>query len=241
MSQARQRHLALSACFESAGGANSPNESISNVWKELISAPRPAKTNPVSRSLGSTFRLTPDSLLTGKFAKKGNLNMKISVFVDGANFFYMQRDGLHWFADPKKIIDYIQKSGQIIDAFYYIGQDAPPDARQQSFLDALPEMGYTVITKTIKTIYDSKTGTTKRKANLDIEIVLDMFNTIDHYDKAILISGDGDFERPLQLLRARGKHFEVIATDSFIARELRAVAGRHYTRFEDIKVEVEKI
>lgn len=153
----------------------------------------------------------------------------------------MQKQALHWFADPKRILEFIEKSGDIVDAFYYIGQDAPPDARQQAFLDAFPGMGYTLVTKTIKTIYDSKTGTIKKKANLDIEIVLDMFNTIDHYDKAVLISGDGDFERPLQLLRARGKQFEIIATDAFMAKELRAVAGRHYTRFEDIQADVEKI
>ncbi len=101
---------------------------------------------------------------------------RVSVFIDGANFFFMQKDGLGWFADPKKLLDFIEaKYGTISDAFYYIGKDAPPDARQQGFLDALPEMGFSVVSKQIKTIYDAKTGTTKKKANLDIEIVLDMF------------------------------------------------------------------
>jgi uncharacterized LabA/DUF88 family protein len=167
--------------------------------------------------------------------------MKISVFVDGANFFFMQRERLHWFADPKRILDFISTKGDIIEAFYYIGQDAPPEAKQQAFLDALPGMGYSLVTKQIKTIYDTKTGTEKRKANLDIEIVLDMFNTIEHYDMAVLVSGDGDFERALTLLRARGKQLLVIATEGFIARELRNVAGRHYIDMENIKLEIEKI
>lgn len=166
--------------------------------------------------------------------------MKISVFLDGANFFFMQKDKLHWFADPKRVLDYIATMGDINEAFYYIGQDAPPQARQQAFLDALPGMGYSLVTKQIKTIYDTKTGTTKRKANLDIEIVLDMFNTIDHYDMAVLISGDGDFERAMTLLRARGKQLRVIATEGFIARELRSVAGRHYIDMNDIKAEIER-
>lgn len=102
-------------------------------------------------------------------------------------------------------------------------------------------MGFSLVTKNIKTIYDTKTGTTKKKATLDIEIVLDMFNTIEHYDKAILISGDGDFERALTLLKARGKKFSVIATDAFIARELLAVAGRHYTKLDEIRAEIERI
>lgn len=166
--------------------------------------------------------------------------MRISVFLDGANFFFMQRDKLRWFADPKRLLEYIATKGEINEAFYYIGQDAPPEAKQQAFLDALPGMGYSLVTKQIKTIYDTKTGTTKRKANLDIEIVLDMFNTIDHYDMAVLISGDGDFERALTLLRARGKQLLVVATEGFIARELKNVAGRHYVDMENIKAEIER-
>lgn len=165
---------------------------------------------------------------------------KIAVFIDGANYFFMQKDGLGWFADPKKILNYLTKYGEITDAYYYIGQDAPPEANQQAFLDALPNMGYSLVSKQIKTIFDVKTGTTKKKANLDIEIVLDMFNTIDNYDMAVLVSGDGDFERPLQLLKSRGKQFKIIATEKYIAREIRSVAGMHYIDFNDIKNDVIK-
>lgn len=167
--------------------------------------------------------------------------MKVSVFVDGANFFFMQRDGLKWFADPKKMLEYIEnRYGEIADAFYYIGQDAPPDARQQAFLSALPEMGFSVVTKQIKTIYDSKTGTIRKKANLDIEIVLDMFNTIESYDLAVLVSGDGDFDRALQYLKARGKRTVVISTENFIATELRATAGRHYIDLASMEAQIRK-
>lgn len=167
--------------------------------------------------------------------------MRVSVFVDGANFFFMQRDGLGWFADPRKMLEHIENQyGEIADAFYYIGKDAPPDARQQAFLDALPEMGFSVFTKPIKTVYDTKTGTTRKKANLDIEIVLDMFNTIDSYDLAVLVSGDGDFDRALQLLKARGKRTVVFSTTGFIAGELRATAGRHYTDLADLEALIKK-
>ena len=165
--------------------------------------------------------------------------MKISVFVDGANFFFMQKD-LGWFVDLKKLLEYIARKGQIVDASYYVGMDIVPEVKQQGFLDALPFMGFSVVTKPIKTIYDPVSGTQKKKANLDIEIVLDMFNTIDNYDMAVLVSGDGDFERVLQLLKVRGKQFFVIATDKFMARELRNVAGRHYISLEEIRQEIAK-
>lgn len=165
--------------------------------------------------------------------------MRTAVFVDGANFFYMQKKDLGWFVDLKKLLEFIEKRfGEIEDAYYYVGQDAPPETNQQAFLDALPYMGYSLISKPIKKIWDPHTGTTENKANLDIEIVLDMFNTIDLYDHAVLVSGDGDFDRALQLLKARGKKFTVIATDKFLARELRATAGRHYINLADIQQQI---
>lgn len=151
----------------------------------------------------------------------------------------MQRDKLKWWSDPKKIINYLSEKGEIVDAFYYIGRGTPPEEKQRKYLDILPSLGYTVYTKEIKTIYQDD-GTTTQKANLDIEIVLDMFNTIDHYDMAVLLSGDGDFERPLSLLRARGKKFLVLSTQGFIASELRKVAGMHFIDFNDIKEKVIK-
>lgn len=164
--------------------------------------------------------------------------MRISVFIDGANFFYMQRK-LGWWIEPKKLLDFINAKGEIVDAVYYVGVEAPPEARQKGFLTYLGHIGFSLETKTLKTIIQDD-GSEKKKANLDIEIVLDMFNTIEHYDMAVLLSGDGDFERPLRLLKARGKRFLVLSTQGFVAKEIREVAGMHYTDVRDIKDQILK-
>lgn len=164
---------------------------------------------------------------------------RIAVFVDGANFFYMQKDQLQWWVDPKKLLTYLKTLGEVTDAYYYVGIDQNQEARQESYLKALTHMGYTLITKNLKIVTQAN-GTEKKKANLDIEIVLDMFNTVELYDTAVLVSGDGDFERPLQLLRARGKGFYVLSTSGFIARELREIAGMRFIDFTDIRELIEK-
>ena len=166
---------------------------------------------------------------------------RVALFVDGANFFYMQKNDLNWFVDTKKLLKYCERFGEVVDAYYYVGKDSPSEAGQHAFLSALTYMGYSLVTKPIKTIYDPVTGETRQKANLDIEIVLDMFNTIDNYDIAVLVSGDGDFDRALRLLRARGKRFKVIASPHFVASELRDVAGMHLIDMESIRPEIEKI
>lgn len=166
--------------------------------------------------------------------------MRVAVFVDGANFFYMQKDQLNWWIDPRLLLDFIKKKGEIVDAFYYIGKGVPPEARQESYLTALTHIGYSLVTKDLKTTLQTD-GSLKQKANLDVEIVLDMFNTIDNYDMAVLVSGDGDFERALSQLKSRGKKFLVMSTAGFVAKEIRSIAGMHFIDFNEIKDIVQKV
>ncbi|MBF8379043.1 NYN domain-containing protein [Alicyclobacillus mali] len=166
--------------------------------------------------------------------------MRVSLFVDGANYYYMQRDKLKWTIDAQKLLEWAKGKGELVDAFYYIGRSSPSDVREQKYLDMLAYSGYSIVTKDIKEIVQED-GSITRKANLDIEIVLDMFNTIDNYDMAILVSGDGDFERALQLLRARGKKFIVLSTAGFIASELRMVAGMHFIDVNTLRDQLERV
>ncbi len=158
--------------------------------------------------------------------------MRIAIFVDGSNVFRTQRDFLHWNIDLKKFLDYFRMLGDVVDAYYYTAVDYKA-ASQNRFLQMLPLMGYTIVLKPLKEIHNG--DETKKKGNLDVEIVLDMFNTIDHYDMAVLFSGDGDFERALQQLRTRGKRFMVVAHRATVAREILAVAGMHYLDIASIE------
>ena len=66
-----------------------------------------------------------------------------------------------------------------------------------------------------------------------------MFNTVDQYDRVILFSGDGDFERAIELLRSKNTHITVVSTEGMIARELRNATDR-YIDLNDIKDSIEK-
>lgn len=163
---------------------------------------------------------------------------RIAVFVDGSNFFYVQKDCLQWWIDPKKLLNWIGQQGKIVDATYYASID-PHNEGQANYVKALCHIGFRVESKIIKT-FTQTNGSQKHKANLDIEIVLDMFNTIDSYDEAFLVSGDADFVRPLQILRARGKQFTVLSTKGIVASEIRQIAGLNYKDLVDLRDEIEK-
>lgn len=162
--------------------------------------------------------------------------MRISIFVDGSNFYHTQKL-MDWRIDIKKILGYCSQWGEITDAFYYNGSDQDNES-QRSFFNFLSSAGFSIVTKPVKR-YRNEDGTCASKANLDIEIVLDMFSTIDTYDMAVLISGDGDFERALQMLRARGKKFKVLSTASCASKEIRYLCGMHFVDFADIRAQIE--
>ena len=110
---------------------------------------------------------------------------------------------------------------------------------QRGFRDALISLGYTVRTKFLKEYYDDTSGRYSQKANLDIEIVIDMFNTVEQYNRVVLFSGDGDFERAIELLRSKNTHITVVSTEGMIARELRNVSDQ-YIDLNSLRSEIEK-
>lgn len=164
---------------------------------------------------------------------------RLSIFVDGNNMFYAQQKN-GWFFDPKRVLNYFNNDPNIVlvNAFWYTGLKDSQD--QRGFRDALISLGYTVRTKILKEYYDDNSGRYSQKANLDIEIVVDMFNTVDQYNHVILFSGDGDFERAIELLRSKNTHITVVSTEGMIARELRNATDR-YIDLNDIRPQIEKV
>ncbi|MDF5719718.1 MAG: NYN domain-containing protein [Rhizonema sp. PD37] len=165
---------------------------------------------------------------------------RLSIFVDGNNMFYAQQKN-GWFFDPRRVLEYFrneQSETALINAFWYTGLKDPQD--QRGFRDALISLGYTVRTKILKEYYDDASGRYSQKANLDIEIVVDMFNTVDQYDRVVLFSGDGDFERAIELLRGKSTYITVVSTEGMIARELRNATDR-YIDLNDIRERIEKV
>ncbi|MDY7008094.1 MAG: NYN domain-containing protein [Cyanobacteriota bacterium] len=166
-----------------------------------------------------------------------NSKNRLSIFVDGNNMFYAQQKN-GWFFDPRRVLEHFNKPEvRLINAFWYTGLKDPQD--QRGFRDALISLGYTVRTKILKEYYDDVSGRYSQKANLDIEIVVDMFNTVDQYDQVVLFSGDGDFERAIELLRSKNTHITVVSTEGMIARELRNVTDQ-YVDLNDIRDQIEK-
>jgi uncharacterized LabA/DUF88 family protein len=171
--------------------------------------------------------------------ESGQKKDRVCLFVDGANFFYLQKEYLQWWIDPSRLLEYVKTYGEITDAYYYIGVD-PQHDKGTGYINALAAMGFTTLTKDIKKFKESDGREKIRTPNFQGDLVLDMMSNIDNYDLAILVSGDSDYQRVLKTIKNLGKKFIILGTEFFISKDLRRFAGMHFIDFNSIRSKVER-
>lgn len=79
-----------------------------------------------------------------------------------------------------------------------------------------------------------------QKANLDVEIALDMVELAEQYDKAILFGGDGDFACALDKVSSQGCQVEVVSLRSATSEALIRSSDR-FTNLQDIIKSIRKV
>ncbi len=94
----------------------------------------------------------------------------------------------------------------------------------------LDEFGYQLVLKPVK-LYEQEDGSTKRKANCDVDMAFYLMREKDNFDRAIILSGDGDFLPALKYLREQGKEIIILARGPRTAREIRQFAGPNFRDF----------
>ncbi len=157
---------------------------------------------------------------------------KVAVFIDGNNLFHAAR--FHTIdIDYNKLLRVLLGDGRLLRAFFYTGVDAGAE-RQQGFLLWMRRNGFRVIHKDLKTFYD---GT--RKANLDVEIAVDMLSLAGRYDTAVLVSGDEDFVYAVNAVAYKGCRVEVAGFRSNTAPKLIDVAD-YFIDLGDIAERIRK-
>lgn len=151
----------------------------------------------------------PTNNISWQFGHRG----RVAVFIDGNNLFHAAR--FHNIdIDYNKLLRVLLGDGRLLRAFFYTGVDVGAE-RQQGFLLWMRRNGFRVIQKELKTFYD---GT--RKANLDVEIAVDMLSLAGKYDTAVLVSGDEDFVYAVNAVAYKGCRVEIAGFRSNTAPKL---------------------
>jgi len=132
------------------------------------------------------------------------VSKNVAVFVDVANIFYAAKAaGID--IDYVTLLKSATANRDFVRAYAYTGLD-PENENQRAFHAFLARSGYKVVSKDIR-----KYGDGRVKANLDIELVVDMMRMAEKLDIAIVVSGDGDFAPAIAAVQQKGVRVEVIS------------------------------
>lgn len=94
----------------------------------------------------------------------------------------------------------------------------------------LLDFGYNLYLKPVK-LYEQEDGTTKRKANCDVDMAFHLMKEKDNFERVVILSGDGDFLPVLRYLRKQGKEVLILGRGKRTAKEIKKFAGDKFLDF----------
>ncbi|HEY9798355.1 MAG TPA: NYN domain-containing protein [Leptolyngbyaceae cyanobacterium] len=156
----------------------------------------------------------------------------VAIFIDGSNLFYSAlKLGIE--IDYIKLLESLTNEKSVLGTFFYTGID-PTNEKQKQFLLWMRRNDYRVISKDLCELPDGS-----KKANINVEIAIDMLSLVNSYDRAILVSGDGDLSYVVDKISSQGVRVDVISLREMTSDSLINVADR-YIDLEDIKENIKK-
>jgi len=126
------------------------------------------------------------------------------AFIDGQNLNLGIRE-LGWHLDLKKFRIYLREKYGVEKAYYFIGYLE----ENRILYKFLQEAGYILIFKPIIRNRDGEV-----KGNVDADLVLQAMIDFPDYDKAVIVTSDGDFYSLVRYLYEKGKLRVVLSPNS---------------------------
>lgn len=156
------------------------------------------------------------------FIDSQNLNLGVSKDIIGCGKRVIYKG---WRLNYKKLYQYLKDKYRADKVFYFIGY-----LRKNEWLyKELRGYGFNLIFKPT-----TRDGIGKPKGNVDAELVLYASSLeYENYDKAVIISGDGDFYCLLKFLKEKRKLLKIVIPNKKSASSLLA-------DFEEYKVFLER-
>lgn len=158
---------------------------------------------------------------------------RVGVFVDVSNVY--SNGGQKMRFDVLR--QYAQTRGWIQRLNAYVSFDADRARtdrdygdRTTGFHDVLRDLGFHTTVHKVKWYTDPESGRRYGKANADMTMAVDLILQARHLDLAVLVTGDGDFVKPMQASRDMGCRVEVIAFEH-VSQNLRKEADAYISGY----------
>ena len=133
------------------------------------------------------------------------------AYIDGANLHFTY-ENLDWDIDYQKLLGHLRAKYGVIITYYFIGKTP----NNQAIYDKLSSYGYNIRLKE-PSPYDTEevicthcgevvTPSEKRyKADIDSYLTMQVMSDMNAFDKAVLITSDGDFDELVKRLLRQDK------------------------------------
>jgi len=170
------------------------------------------------------------------------------AFIDGANL-HLTYEYLDWKLDYQKLRNYLSKKLGVVVAYYFIGNIK----ENKDIYTTLETYDYTLklknpspyTTEEEKCPYCRKLITPKilrYKSDCDSFLTLQVLSDFSIYDKAVLITSDGDFDNLVTKLLLQDKlHMVFAPCKDGCSWLLRSAARGRIAYIDDYRTELEKI
>ncbi|MEL6813323.1 MAG: NYN domain-containing protein [Cyanobacteria bacterium J06598_3] len=157
---------------------------------------------------------------------------RIAIFIDGSNLFYAASH-LNIEVDYRRLLTTLVRGRRLLRAYFYTGVD-PQNEKQRGFLLWLNRHGHRVVSKELAHMPDGS-----RKANMHVEMAVDMMRIAEYCSTLTLLGGDGNLAYALQVLSQRGTSIEVVSLQSMTSDSLIDLADS-YTDLADLRNEIKR-
>jgi uncharacterized LabA/DUF88 family protein len=152
---------------------------------------------------------------------------RLALFIDGPNLYAAAR-GCSLEIDFRKLLKEFQGRGRLMRALYYTTiVESEEYSPIRPLVDWLDYNGFTVMKKPAREFVD-RDGRKRVRGSMDVELAVDMLELAPHLDHIVLFSGNGDFRRAVDAVKAKGLRVSVVSTlnasPPMISDELRRVA-----------------
>jgi uncharacterized LabA/DUF88 family protein len=136
---------------------------------------------------------------------------RLALFIDGANL-YSAAKALGVEIDYRKLLNEFRGKGRLLRAYYYTALlDTEDYSPIRKLVDWLQYNGFNLVTKTAREFTDRE-GRRRIKGNMDVELTVDIMEIANHVDHIVLFSGDGDFLRLVEAVKAKGVRVSIVST-----------------------------
>jgi len=155
------------------------------------------------------------------------MSERVTFFIDGTNLYFgLIKDLQRLDLDFQKLVQKLLNGRTLSRVYYYAVAPNQEQAileteverykRQLKFLDALRRLPYFEVFLGRLVLHN---GSYIEKG-VAVALAVDMLDLQNTYETAVLISGDSDFCRAVQVVKRAGKHVENATTRTLSSREL---------------------